>query len=107
MPPRPPRIYGMPGIDWPAVGADRSRVAARFLAFLGDSRGVAYKATEARRRRIFVDYLICGSMWSAIAAALMCPLSSTFRTVAANVADALRASATSSCNKVDANGSEP
>jgi hypothetical protein len=25
----------MPGVDWPAVGADPSRVAARFLAFLG------------------------------------------------------------------------
>jgi hypothetical protein len=25
----------MPWVDWPAVGADLSRVAARFLAFLG------------------------------------------------------------------------
>jgi hypothetical protein len=25
----------MSGVDWPAVGADLSRVAARFLPFLG------------------------------------------------------------------------
>jgi hypothetical protein len=32
--PPAPRIYGMPWVDWPAVGADPGREAARFLAFL-------------------------------------------------------------------------
>src|SRR5262245_52430091 len=49
--PPAPRIYGMPGVDWPAVGADPSRVAARFLAFLGDSRGAASQSDRSSPKK--------------------------------------------------------
>src|SRR6266702_5186376 len=51
------------------------------------SRGAAYKATEARRRRIFADHL----MWLDVVCDRCSHLSNTSRTVAANAADALRA----------------
>jgi hypothetical protein len=49
----------MPGVDWPAVGADPSRVAARFLAFLG---ALVVQLTK-RLKLAEEEFLLITFMW--------------------------------------------
>jgi hypothetical protein len=62
----------VPWVDWTAVGADLSRVAARFFAFLG-----AFVVQLTKRLKLaeeeFLLITLCRSMWSAIVAALIRP----------------------------------
>jgi len=62
----------MPGIDWPAFGADPSRIAARFLAFLGTLVVQLTKRLKLAEEE-FLLITLCRSMWSAIVAALIRP----------------------------------
>jgi hypothetical protein len=57
--PPAPRIYRMPWVDWPAVGADPSRVAARFLAFL---RALVVQLTK-RLKLAEKEFLLITFMW--------------------------------------------
>jgi hypothetical protein len=49
----------MPWVDWPAVGADLSRVAARFFAFLG-----AFVVQLTKRLKLAEEeFLLITLMW--------------------------------------------
>jgi hypothetical protein len=72
MPLAVPRIYRMPWVDWPAVGADLRRVAARFLTFL---RALVVQLTK-RLKLAEKEFLLITFMWLdviAIVTALMRP----------------------------------
>ena len=58
MPPAP-RIYGVPWVNWPTVGADLSRVAARFFAFL---RALVVQLTK-RLKLAEEEFLLITLMW--------------------------------------------
>ena len=65
MPPGPSNIRDA----WGRVGADLSRVAARFLAFLGALVVQLTKRPKLAEEE-FLLITLCGSTWSAIVAAI-------------------------------------